>query len=218
MYINFHTHHTTRCYDSISVVNLTLNELRASKKLPKYCSVGVHPWHAQQDIPTESLNNFVNIKNIIALGECGLDKHRGPDLTIQLNIFKKQVILSENIQLPLIIHCVKAYSEIIKLRKDIQPKQPWIFHGFNASQKTMEQALHHGFLFSFGNALFNSNSKATQVLPFIPYNKLFLETDDKPQLRIESIYKKASTLLNIKLDELQFIISNNFNRLFNVHT
>jgi len=217
MYINFHTHQTTYNDNTLSVVNLTLNELGKQKTLSQYYSVGIHPWKAQQYIPIEKLNKLVNIRNLIAIGECGLDKRKGPDLTVQFDVFKKQITLSENIQMPLIIHCVKAYSEIIKLRKDIKPKQPWIFHGFNASKETMEQALQYGFYFSFGDALLKNNSKASQALPFVPHNRLFLETDDKAELSIESIYKKSCAILNLDLFQLQLITQDNFNRLFNAN-
>ncbi|TRX71698.1 TatD family hydrolase [Carboxylicivirga sp. M1479] len=218
MYINLHTHHPTGSVTNTEVINLNINSIRNT--LPRYCSVGLHPWdidssHKQQLL---LLRKVASTKNIVAIGECGLDKLKGPNLAVQLEVFKAHIEISEHTQKPLIIHCVKSYNEIIKLKKDIQPSQAWIFHGFNAPKETTEQALKHNFYFSLGASLFNSEAKAQQSLPYIPHNRLFLETDDNPQLSIESIYKKSALLLNLDTSQLQEIVKDNFKRLFNVDT
>lgn len=216
MYINLHTHHPDKNHDGIEVVNVDIHS-KPDQPPPLY-SAGIHPWYVGEssDVELKKLRNLVYDERLVAIGECGLDKLKGPALDVQTEFFKTQIKLSEELHLPLIIHCVKAYSDIIKLRKDFLPKQAWIFHGFNASKETAEQALRHDFYFSFGKALLNDRSKACQVLPFIPTNRLFLETDDDPQLSISSVYRKSSELLNIEESQLQVIIKNNFKYLFNV--
>jgi TatD DNase family protein len=185
--------------------------------LSQFYSVGLHPWDIDS-FTTEKLKNIKLHPNLLAIGECGLDKLKGPDLAIQEEVFRTQIELSEKLQLPIIIHCVKAYSEIIKLRKDFKPSQAWILHGFNASKETMEQALKYDFYFSLGQTLFNPSSKASQVLPFIPNNRLFLETDNNPQLKIQSVYEKAADIIKVDINDLLLIINRNFKRLFNVNT
>ncbi|WP_439182161.1 TatD family hydrolase [Carboxylicivirga taeanensis] len=217
MLINFHTHHPRNQTNLIQIVNRPICEI-ISDHAPSYKSTGIHPWDINNSTTIIDLEVKVSQKNVVAIGECGLDKLKGPDLAIQKEIFIAQIELAEQLKKPLIIHCVKAYSEIIKLRKDIQPAQAWIFHGFNAPKETMEQALKQGFYFSVGEALLKKNSKVSQSLPFIPHNRLFLETDNNPQLRIESIYEKASQLLNLEIIQLQNIIQDNFKHLFNVDT
>ncbi|MBR8536812.1 TatD family hydrolase [Carboxylicivirga sediminis] len=217
MYINIHTHHPTKSIHIKEVVNMDASSIYHKQEPTLLHSTGLHPWHINQS-SKELLNSIKPHENLLAIGECGLDKLRGPDLSIQKEVFIAQIELSEHLCLPLIIHCVKAYSEIIQLRKDLHPSQPWIFHGFNASKETMEQALKHGFYFSVGASLLKKHSKVLQSLPFIPHNRLFLETDDNPQLRIESIYEKASNVLNLELIQLQEIIQDNFKYLFNVDT
>ena len=217
MYINIHTHQKSNNPEVIEVINTDRNSA-VHFELPQYYSLGVHPWDITPSY-TETIKTITEINkapNFIAIGECGLDKRKGPELSIQQDVFKKQIQLSEELQKPLIIHCVKSYSEIIKLRKDIQPTQAWVFHGFNASKETMEQALKQDFYFSLGDALLHPQTKALQSLPFIPLNRLFLETDDNPQLSIISVFKKASATLNLETPQLQVFIQDNFKRLFNV--
>ena len=220
MYINCHTHNFRQIDNCITIINIDASNTYQHIDQSHLLSVGVHPWHID-DSYTEKLDNIKKLtqeSNVIAIGECGLDKHRGPHLSIQQEAFIAQIDLSEKLQLPLIIHCVKAYSEIIKLRKDIDPSQAWIFHSFNAPIETMEQALKYDFHFSLGHSLFNPSSKASQVLPFIPNNRLFLETDDNPQLTIQSVYEKASEITKTNIDDLLLIINRNYKRLFNGDT
>jgi len=218
MYINIHTHQASNNTGVTEIIDVS-DRLSDTFVLPRYCSVGVHPWSTDSSYKEMlyKTNNVVRTGNIIAIGECGLDKTKGAHFDTQISVFKKHIQLSEELQKPLIIHCVKAYSEIIKLRKDLQPKQNWIFHGFNASPETMQQAVKQGFYISFGSALFNKYSKASQSIKQVPHNKLFLETDDQNDFTVEEIYYKAATLLNIDKTILQSSILTNFKCLFNVN-
>jgi len=217
MYINLHTHHQSFNSDTRSIVNLSLNQLRNKEVPSTYFSVGLHPWdmakYKSNDLAI--MLDYGTNKNCIAIGECGLDKSKGSSLNEQITLFIKQVHISETLQLPLIIHCVRAYSEIIKFKKDLKPKQPWIFHAYNGSKETTMQALRHGFYFSLGEALNHPNSKAKASIHHIPHDHLFFETDDKPKLGIKSIYQTAAHLLDIEIQALQLITENNFKLLFN---
>ncbi|MCU4156653.1 TatD family hydrolase [Carboxylicivirga sp. A043] len=218
MFINTHTHHLSKeSGQHPELINCIV--LHSEGLNNGWYSIGLHPWNINSSYSEQltTVEHLAKKPNVLAIGECGIDKLKGPSLEIQTEVFKLQIDLSEELHLPVIIHCVKAYSEIIKIRKQLQPKQAWIFHGFNAPKETMEQALKHGFYFSLGEAILKKNSKASQTLPFIPHNRLFLETDNNPQLHIESIYEKASKLLNLESTQLQLIIQDNFKQLFNVN-
>ncbi len=215
MYINLHTHHPSLNKNTIEIVNADLNTPITNTS---YYSAGIHPWKINENSyeELEQLEKLANDQRLIAIGECGLDKLMGPAIDKQIELFKAQIYFSEKLHLPLIIHCVKAYSEIIKLKKDFAPNQHWVFHGFNASKDTMEQALKYGFYFSMGKTIFSDKSKACRVLPDIPTDRLFFETDDDPQLSISSVYDKASSILKIDSAQLQSITYNNFKCIFNV--
>ena len=81
-----------------------------------YLSVGIHPWYLTQEdiqLQLEWLNNRLQDQRIIAIGESGLDKCCRTPLDLQLEAFEKQTARSESLHLPMILHVVRAYQEII---------------------------------------------------------------------------------------------------------
>lgn len=176
----------------------------------RFFSCGVHPWYSEDAQPQiEFLKEIIADQSIIAIGETGYDKLKGPDLTTQKRIFEQQVLLSENLQKPLIIHCTKAWDELLASKKQIQPKQPWIIHGYRGKPQLTRQLLKHGFYFSVG-IHFNHES-----LKQIPLNRLFCETDDS-DITIEKVYEQIAIFLNIDIDSLCKQIENNVKIIFGI--
>ena len=147
-----------------------------------YHSVGIHPWHTSKvdNSTIENLKYLASHPQIVAIGETGLDTLRGASLDIQTEIFLLHVTLSEQHQKPLIIHCVKAFNEIIALKKRLRPTMPWIIHGFRGKPQLAQQLLDNGFYISLGEK-FN-----TETATIIPSNRLLFETDES-MLNISSI-------------------------------
>lgn len=201
MLIDFHTHKKES--GDINLFNAFLEPY----DLP--CSFGIHPWYInttfQEDLIT--LKERVQQENCYAVGECGLDKNSEVPFPVQETCFRAQVELSEWIQKPLIIHCVKAIQELIQIKREIQPKQPWIFHGFRKTN-TLQQLLNEGFYISIGTAIVY-DKKLQEILPEIPLNKLFLETDDKEN-PIEEVYAKVAEIVGINQVDLENQIQENF--------
>nr|WP_321454079.1 TatD family hydrolase [uncultured Carboxylicivirga sp.] len=212
-FIDFHTHQHSSDEDVVSVYNVPLSE-SSSDISNEFVSIGIHPWEIS-DINYQFKQVELNVtkSNTIAIGECGLDKVKGPELSVQLHVFKKHIHLSEKYRKPLIVHCVKAYSEIIKLRKDIRPKQPWIFHGFNSSAETLVQALKEGFYFSFGPIVLNEASKAVKALQKAPLDNIFIETDNSG-IDVKDVYYQVSNVKKVELRLLQKQLKFNFDTIF----
>ncbi len=207
MLVNIHTHYKRN--DSIEIVN-AIDII----DLSYYYSVGIHPWNAETNsLKISNLENKAHDKFMLAIGEIGLDKIKGPALEIQKMCFIDQVLIAEKINRPVIIHCVKAWNEIMEIKKDLQPKQIWIFHGFT-KVSILESVLEEGLMISIGAGIMN-NLKLQEALKNIPNEQLFLETDDS-EITILEIYKKVSTIKNLSLSELEEIIENNFNRIFRI--
>lgn len=205
MLINVHTHFSTG--RSIEVVSRTFGDI-----LKNNYSFGVHPWNSETYLEkVHSMIDLIADKRCLAIGEIGLDKLKGPDIEIQKKVFIQQLKIAEENKLPVILHCVKAWNELKKIKKDIQPKQPWIFHGF-AKTSILNEVLDEKIMISLGVAILN-NSKLQQTLLNIPIDQLFLETDDA-QVSISEVYEKVSELKNIPLSDLERIIENNFIRVF----
>lgn len=172
-------------------------------------SVGIHPWHLTEsnaDGHWQWLVEMANRPQVVAIGECGLDKLKGPSLALQIDVFKRCALLAEERSLPLIIHAVKCFNELIRLKKELRPVQPWIIHGFRGKKEVAQEYLKHGFYLSFGEH-YQEESMRT-----VPLDKLFLETDES-SLTIESIYQKAAHTLGMSVEELARQISKNKQRL-----
>ncbi len=205
MFINIHTH-----FDNgrqLEVVNYTFKTV-----FPTHFSFGIHPWEIDVWGHTlEEMESFLAMDGCLAVGEIGLDKLKGPKISRQIELFKQQIILSEHYELPVILHCVKTWNELKVLKRELNPQQTWIFHGFTKSSLT-EEVLKEGIYISIGHAILTSSSLQTALMK-IPLNRLFLETDDAI-CSIEDIYRKVSELKNIPLLQLENQLEENFKNVF----
>jgi TatD DNase family protein len=216
--IDLHTHNQTVENDVLKLVNIALND---PKDLPKlhyvgWRSVGLHPWYLNEETIEEDFENLLKEsenQKVMMIGECGLDRNIPVDFNFQKEVFIRQIELAENLQKPVIIHCVRAFPEVIALKKHLKPTVPMVIHGFNNHPQICQQLLDNQFYISLGAALSKSTSNATKVIPMIPKEKLFLETDDK-NCTISSIFALASTYLDVRIEILQELIKHNFNRVF----
>ena len=214
-FIDIHTHNTTPEENALKIINAP-QSYDFSGQSSNLVSLGLHPWYLDKNTIEQDFEKLEqNAKNqqVVMIGECGLDRNIDIDLAFQTDIFIRQIQLAERLQKPVVIHCVRAFPEIISIKKKLQPSIPMIIHGFNNNSQICEQLIEHQFYISLGAALLNPNSNASKVIKMIPKEKLFLETDDK-NCTISSIFVAASILVDVKIEILQEIIINNFNRIF----
>lgn len=174
--IDIHTHDKSR---SNAIINIYPNENIIEGI---YYSVGIHPWHTLEvnSHTIEKLNNLAAHTQVVAIGETGIDALKGAPIEKQIEIFCHHVFLSEQHQKPLIIHCVKAFNEIIKLKKQLLPSMPWIIHGFRGKSQLVQQLIDKGFYISLGE---HFNPKSASI---IPTDRLLFETDES-KLNINTI-------------------------------
>lgn len=206
MFINIHTHISHPC-------DLEILNLEDSKEVGSYFSTGIHPHQAHQiDLDFQTILKNSQQKNCLAIGECGLDKICSTPIAIQKNVFKKQIELSESEHIPLILHCVKAWNEVLLVKKEVKPTQTWIFHGFRKTA-LLDSVLENKLMVSIGTPLIY-DLKLQEVFHRIPLEQLFLETDSDNRFSIEEVYKKAAALKGIELEELKSQILENFKRIF----
>lgn len=219
-FVNIHTHHYIDNKDLIQIVNIDIDNLNVD--VSYFHSVGIHPWESLRstDYSLQTLStlsqilSFSNSQFLKAIGECGIDRACDIDIEIQKSIFIKQIEIAERHQKPLIIHCVRAYPDIISIRKETKATMPWIFHGFQGNEQTAMQLLrHNGVYISLGDVLFKNEARARRLLEIIPYERLFFETD-VAERNIVEIYEKASLLSGTEIETLRNDIFNNFVKIF----
>ncbi len=183
----------------------------------RHVSIGIHPWFIARQPLEQSwqvLETLCIDPQVLAIGECGLDRCIDTPLTTQSEVFSRQIELSERIEKPLIIHCVRAFDELLALRKAFKPTQPWIVHGFTGKPALAQQLINHGCYLSFGKALLKPDSPACQTLPTIPLDRLFLETDAAADISIAQIYTAAAKILGFDIGVLSAELHRNFTRVF----
>ncbi|MBL7890955.1 MAG: TatD family hydrolase [Bacteroidia bacterium] len=211
--INIHSHHPGADGD-ITITNTHQFFERIIDS--KIYSIGLHPWYLNADTMSEdlsSLEKHAALKNVITIGECGLDKLCPTDWKLQKKAFIQQIEIAEKLKKPMIIHCVKAFNELIETKKELKVKTPMIVHGYNNNKHIAEQLLNNGFYFSFGKALLKADSNASALIGTLPKERIFLETDDA-DISITTIFDAAASHLQINEDKLKAIIYNNFKTVF----
>lgn len=211
--IDLHTHQTNEP-GNIQILNIFAQDLLP--EAPDYLfSAGLHPWHIGKVNPKDcfqAINRSAGLNNMLAVGECGLDRSIAVDFAKQKWCFEQQVQIADNHCKPLIIHCVRAYSDLLKQKKENKSGLPWIIHGYNGNLETLLSMIKHEFHFSVGERLLKDKSKH-DIFRSIPIERLFLETDDS-EISIAKIYSLATQILKIDEKELSEIIASNFKTIF----
>ena len=187
MYLDIHSHTQHSTADTLVI----RNQYPLTADTTEPFSVGIHPWYIENwEVQWEALVPLAIHPNCWAIGECGLDKNIATPLPLQQKIFLKHIHLAETLELPLIIHCVKAYSEVIHLRKITKTKQLWILHGFRKNLKIAQECITHGIALSFGTPLLYS-PQLQEVFENIPPEYRFFESDDN-QTSVSALIDKFS--------------------------
>ena len=180
-----------------------------------FFSTGLHPWHigtVKLEECFRAIDQAAMQKDMLAVGECGLDRAIKTDFALQEWCFKQQIAIAEKHDKPLIIHCVRAYSDLLQIKKESKSGVLWIIHGYHGNLETTLSLIKHEFYFSVGEQLLKDESKH-EIFRSIPIERLFLETDES-ELSIDMIYLMAAQILKLDEKELNQIITNNFISVF----
>ncbi|MBQ9774510.1 MAG: TatD family hydrolase [Lentisphaeria bacterium] len=160
-------------------------------------SFQAHPWDAAEPLTTVDLAAFA------AIGETGLDKVKGPASDIQIRRFEEMLELAKRENKSVVIHCVRAWAELLEIRKRF-PTQNWLIHGFRGSPELAEQLRKQGFFLSLGMAGIEKLLKKGFSLERIGF-----ETDDEDR-PIEEILQTAAAKLGLHVSEVEYITDRNF--------
>lgn len=177
-------------------------------------SAGVHPWDiAKFETVEQAISPVLSLmehKNVVLLGECGLDACIHTPMELQVEVFRQMVSLSEKMEKPLILHVVHTYNQIGALRKELKPSQPWIIHGFRGKPELAAQLQQAGFYLSLGEQ-FNPN-----VFQTLSPERLLLETDESSMF-IGDIYKRVAVASGWNMEMLKDFIARNLQNIFRLN-
>ncbi|WP_316790509.1 TatD family hydrolase [Pedobacter frigoris] len=202
-FFNIHTHHSLKSENVLSIQSFSLTNDSLVLPPDDAVSVGLHPWYANMerfDADFERLSEATQRPNVKMIGECGLDRLKGEPLPDQILMLEKQIVLAERVRKPLILHCVRAFPELMAVKDKMKVNVPMIIHGFNKHEELGRQLLDKGFVLSFGAAILKADSGASKLIQST--DNFFLETDDS-DVTIEEIYEAAANLKKCYVGDLK---------------
>lgn len=201
--IDIHTHRTEP--NALRSIRLGTDAVPSGSSL---FSAGIHPWDSERADP--QWLKLLETLPCAAIGEIGLDHAVAVDRTVQRELLVRQLEIARRRGLPVILHCVKAYNEILPILRPFDT--PVIFHGFTGSEQLAGQVMKAGHYLSFGETAFRS-PKTTDALRGIPSDRLFLETDESAA-GIGSVYERAAAIRGVSVAELADGIRKNYRKIF----
>lgn len=166
-----------------------------------YSACGLHPYFInnsnQQNLQQTMLDFIQANPQIIAIGECGLDKHIPVDEATQQQVFTTQVQLAIELELPLIIHVRDQHNSLLRLLKQLKPKQGGVIHGFAGSFELAQSYWQLGFYLGIGGVIsYPRAQKTRKAVQQMPLESLLLETD-APDMPLCGQSAKSNTPENI---------------------
>lgn len=179
------------------------------------CSLGIHPWRVDlgwEGEVTQIQEYAQGNEQVLAIGEVGFDRLKGPDILLQKDAFFAQANLAARLAIPLILHCVKSHDLLLAYLKSATNPPNIIWHGWNQKPELAQQLLPYPIFFSFGKHLLHPGSNAAKCLEVCPIDRVFLETDES-ELKIESIYRAASLILQLPEVKLAEQVIANWNAI-----
>lgn len=212
-YFNVHSHYKPLADNEVIIRN-AYHFNPSNTTINQFFSVGIHPWFVgkfeQSKIPT-ILNPLLKNSSVIAIGEIGLDKLK-PEFDLQQAAFLVQTEIALAANLPIIIHCVKAYPEILSLLKNYQGQA--ILHNYYTSEVITDAFLKlPNIFFSLGKRFRLATGLNQKYAQAIPSDRIFIETD---QIRepVNLAYYAVAEKLNLEKLEFSKQIETNFKQVF----
>lgn len=218
-----------------SAYNLSSSD-EATKLAEKYenvfSNVGLHPENVEEfsEEYFEKLKKLYKSPKVVAVGEIGLDYHfTTENKDLQKQIFERQLLLANELNLPAVIHSRDAMGDTIEILKKVRLKRESLLHCFSGSYESAKILMELGFSFSFGGVVtFNNAKNVVEVVKNLPIERILLETDcpymtpvpfrgqrNEPK-NIVYIADAISRIKGMTIEEVAEITTKNAERLFKI--
>jgi len=211
---------------------------RSSQVIPSF---GYHPWYVKECSPawqTELIRFLDQVPS--AIGEIGLDRWIDDhDINLQETVFSWQLRLAADRNLPVSIHCLKAWGKLFEiLEAGPRPKCGFVLHSFGGPQEMVSKLAQLGAYFSLpGHFAHERKARQRETFKHVPADRFLIETDapdqSLPPDRVEyplndarsgkelnhpgnlrAVYQFAADLLGETIERLADRVQTNFRRLF----
>ncbi|KAJ2615632.1 Cut9-interacting protein scn1 [Coemansia sp. RSA 1365] len=204
-------------------------------------ALGLHPWFVERlltgEIPetwAEELRELLALHGGI-LGECGLDKaarspktHKLYPIEAQIHILKTQIGIAHELNIPISLHCVRAFGVLAEILSEVEEKQilpPRIMlHSYSGSPDMLKQIFLKGKLgervyVSFSSLVNGRNrEKSIKCIRAVPEQRLLIESDlhnaSAAVLAIEEAADLVAEARGWSLDEAHTVLTRNSYEFF----
>ena len=146
-----------------------------------YAAVGYHPENCGPYVPEDldTLRSLAAHPKAVAIGEIGLDYYweENPPRELQQQVFRSQLQLAEELELPVIVHDREAHGDSLSIIREF-PNLRGVFHCFSGSAEMAKELVKLGWMISFTGVLTYKNArKALEAADAVPLEHLMIETD-----------------------------------------
>lgn len=193
-----------------------------------YAAVGIHPGNIDSGTTIAEIRELLSHPKCVAVGEIGLDYYwRQDNKAEQKEIFKAQLQLANEFDLPVLVHDRDAHADTLEILKEYKPKG--VVHAFSGSVEMAREIIKLGLYLGVGGVLTFKNARALPaVVNDTPIEKLLLETD-APYLApvphrgetnnsamIDYVAEKMAEIKEISKNEVLLKTFNNAKNLFGI--
>ena len=146
-----------------------------------YAAVGYHPENCAPYDPAELdvFRALTKEPKVAAIGEIGLDYYweENPPKEHQLRVFRDQMALAEELDLPVIVHDREAHADSLAVVREF-PRVRGVFHCFSGSAEMARELVKLGWMISFTGVLTYKNARrAVEAAQAVPIDRIMIETD-----------------------------------------
>lgn len=174
-------------YDKRSWENIQ-NLLSVHGRAGVHGAFGLHPWVADEALDLSRLEAFLRESGAVGVGEVGLDfAVNRVDHAQQREVLRAQLGLARDLNLPVILHCRKAFEPLAEELSPFSPRLRGVLHAFSRGPELAERFVSLGLHVAFAGTITRPGAqRARRSVVVVPDDRLLLETD-APSIGLEGV-------------------------------
>ena len=209
----------------------SLFSIDLAKKHPFiYAAVGIHPEDVNKNESLVEIKALAHNEKVVAIGEIGLDYYWDTSTKEkQLEYFKNQLHLANELNLPVIIHDRDAHQDTLNTLKEISVNKKGVLHCYSGSVEMAREFLKLGYYLGFGGSSTFKNAKnVVEVIKEVPNDKFLIETDApymtpvpfrgkrNNSMYLKYVVEKIAEIKDLTPQQIEELSETNAKRLFDI--
>ena len=195
-----------------------------------YAAVGIHPEDCAgcTDDDFTALRALCRHDKVVAIGEIGLDYYwaENPPREFQQQVFRRQLALAEELDLPVIVHDREAHGDCLDIVRDY-PELRGVFHCYSGSPEMAAELVKLGWYLGFdGPVTYKNARRALEAADVTPLDRIVVETDSpymspvpnrgkrNDSTNLPYVVEKLAERKGVSPEEMERIVWENGLRLF----